>query len=244
MLMTIYKRVFSVLMKKPLKLWGISLLAIVLSSAITALCGVAIPVLGLAVSLLISTSMTIIFLKGYRGEEVEVTQLFACFKDWNTIKRVTLGLGWMLLWIFLWSLIPIVGPIFALIRTYEYRLTPYILVYEPEVPITEAIKISAQKTKGYKLQMWLADFVWGLVFGAAVLVLSLLALIPVLGILFALAMIVLYIAVCALAPLFVGLVQAAFYVEITSEAVGFCSGCGFKLTSEVENCPNCGRAIR
>ena len=92
--------------------------------------------------------------------------------------------------------------------------------------------------------MWLADFVWGLVFGAAVLVLSLLALIPVLGVLFALAMIVLYIAVCALAPLFVGLVQAAFYVEITSEAVGFCSGCGFKLTSEVENCPNCGRAIR
>jgi capsular polysaccharide biosynthesis protein len=53
-----------------------------------------------------------------------------------------------------------------------------------------------------------------------------------------------YIAVCALAPLFVGLVQAAFYVEITSEAVGFCSGCGFKLTSEVETCPNCGRAIR
>ena len=192
MLMTIYKRAFSVLMKKPLKLWGISLLAIVLSSVLSALCGVAIPVLGLAVSLLISTSMTIIFLKGYRGEEVEVTQLFACFKDWNTIKRVTLGLGWMLLWIFLWSLIPIVGPIFALIRTYEYRLTPYILVYEPEVPITEAIKISAQKTKGYKLQMWLADFVWGLVFGAAVLVLSLLALIPVLGILFALAMIVLY----------------------------------------------------
>ena len=120
MLMTIYKRAFSVLMKKPLKLWGISLLAIVLSSVLSALCGVAIPVLGLAVSLLISTSMTIIFLKGYRGEEVEVTQLFACFKDWNTIKRVTLGLGWMLLWIFLWSLIPIVGPIFALIRTYEY----------------------------------------------------------------------------------------------------------------------------
>lgn len=35
MLMTIYKRAFSVLMKKPLKLWGISLLAIVLSGALS-----------------------------------------------------------------------------------------------------------------------------------------------------------------------------------------------------------------
>ena len=243
MIFTIYKRALAVLLKKPFALWGISLLEVLLTAVVTVLFG-AIPGLALGINLLRSTSMTMIFLHGYRGDGVKSVQLFDCFKDGATAKRVLGGMLWMELWTFLWGLIPIVGPIFALIRTYEYRLTPYILVYEPEVPITEAIKISAQKTKGYKLQMWLADFVWGLVFGAAVLVLSLLALIPVLGVLFALAMIVLYIAVCALAPLFVGLVQAAFYVEITSEAVGFCSGCGFKLTSEVENCPNCGRAIR
>lgn len=215
MLMTIYGRAVKVLLKKPFKLWGISLLAIVLSAVLACLCGVAIPVLGLSVSLLISTAMTIIFLRGYRGEEVDKMQLFDCFKDWNTAKRILLGLGWMYLWIILWGLIPIVGPIIALIRVYEYRLTPYILMFEPDVPVTEAIKISSQKTKGYKLQMWLADFLYVLICFVAGLLLSLLAAIPVLGVLFGLALAVLYIAVAVLSPLFVGLVQAAFYEEIT-----------------------------
>ena len=239
----IYKRAFAVLMKKPLKLWGISLLFVLLTSVLGSLCGVAIPALAIAVGMLMGTAMTVIFLKGYRGEEVEVTQLFACFKDWQTIKRVVLGLSWMALWICLWALIPIVGPIFALIRMYEYRLTPYILVFEPNVPITEAIKISAQKTKGYKLQMWLADFVFVLVIFAANIVLAILCLIPLLGILIALAMFLANLVVIALAPLFVGLVQAAFYEEITATAVSYCSGCGFKLTESVANCPNCGKQI-
>ena len=79
MLMTIYGRAFKVLMQKPLKLWGISLLSVVLSAVLSALCGVAIPGLGLAVSLLLGTSMTMIYLKGYRGENVEVND-----KHYNT----------------------------------------------------------------------------------------------------------------------------------------------------------------
>lgn len=244
MMMTIYGRALKVLLKKPFKLWGLSLLAIVLSGVLSALCGFAIPVLGLSVGLLIGTAMTIIYLRGYRGEDVNVLQLFACFKDWATIKRVVLGLGWMGLWIFLWSLIPIAGPIIALIRIYEYRLTPYILVFEPEVPITEAIKVSSQKTMGYKLQMWLADFVYILMFWVACFVLGLFSAIPVLGVLFMLALVVLYIAFIALAPLFAGLVQAAFYEEINSTAISYCSGCGFKLTEKVDTCPNCGRPIQ
>lgn len=243
MLMTIYGRALKVLLKKPFKLWGLSLLAILLAGVLSALCGVAIPVLGLAVGLLIGTAMTIIFLRGYRGEEINTLQLFECFKSWTTIKRVLLGLGWMALWIFLWSLIPIVGPIIALIRAYEYRLTPYILVFEPDVAVTDAIKISAQKTKGYKLQMWLADFVYILLFFAAILVLALLSAIPVLGVLFVLALVILYLAFIFLAPLFAGLVQAAFYEEINGIAIKYCSGCGFKLTSEVLFCPNCGKQI-
>ena len=244
MMMTIYGRALKVLLKKPFKLWGLSLLAILLTSVLGGLCGVAIPVLGIGVGLLISTAMTIVFLRGYRGEDVNVLQLFECFKDWKTIKRVLLGLGWMGLWVFLWSLIPIAGPIIALIRIYEYRLTPYILVLEPEVPITEAIKISSQKTKGYKLQMWLADFVYVLIFWVACFVLGLFSAIPVLGMLFALVLILLYIAFCALAPLFAGLVQAAFYEEINTVAVGYCSGCGYKMTEKVEYCPNCGKAVQ
>lgn len=242
MLKTIYGRAFKVLMQKPLKLWGISLLSGVLSTVLSVLCGVAIPGLGLAVSLLLGTSMTMIYLKGYRGENVETTQLFSCFKDWKTIKRVVLGLAWMNLWIFLWALIPIVGPIFALVRAYEYRLTPYILVTEPDVSITDAIKASSARTQGYKLQMWLADIVYVLLFFVATLLLGLLSAIPILGVLFTVVLVVLSIGYAVLAPLFGGLVQAAFYEEI-SAGNKTCGNCGAKLPSGVAFCPTCGKSV-
>ena len=75
-----------------------------------------------------------------------------------------------------------------------------------------------QLDKGYKLQMWLADFVYVLICIVAALVLSLLSNIPVLGVLFGLALAVFYIAVAVLSPLFAGLVQAAYYEEITGTA--------------------------
>lgn len=217
MFMTIYGRALKVLMRKPFKLWGISLLSTVLSFVLPALCGFAIPVLGIAVVWLMNVSMLMVYLRGYRGEENKAVQIFECFKEWNTIKRVLLGMAWMTLWIFLWCLIPIVGPIFAVIRTYQYRLTPYILVFEPDVSITDAIKVSAERTNGYKLQMWLADFIYALLFAAAFLVLALFSLIPFIGALFGFVLFLLWLAFLALSPLFTGLVQAAFYEEITSK---------------------------
>ena len=197
-----------------------------------------------------------VFLHGYRGEEVQTLQLFDCFKDWATIKRVVLGLGWMLLWIFLWSLIPVVGPIFAMIRAYEYRLTPYILITEPDVPLTEAIKVSKERTNGYKLQMFGADILVFLMLLGAYVVLGILCVIPVIQILAILAIAALAIAVPILLPLFMGLVQAAFYEEISNPTIpmvrvgapqantttyGFCTNCGAPFTSsDSAFCTNCG----
>lgn len=251
MLMTIYRRALAVLLKKPLKLWGLSLLSVLLTSVLSSLCGVAIPGLSLVVVLLLTTSMTMVYLSGYRGEEVHVVQLFSCFKDWQTIKRVSLGLCWMVLWIFLWSLIPVVGGIFALIRSYEYRLTPYILITEPDVSITDAIKISKERTRGYKLQMWLADFLIDVIFAVVVLILSALSAIPVLGVLFILVMVVLVLAYAALRTLFTGLVQAAFYEEISNPSmpVGYqnpgpqvyCPYCGAIQPASAKFCSSCGQ---
>lgn len=256
MIMTIYKRALAVLMKKPIKLWGISLLAGILTPVLTGLCGVAIPGLGLAVSLLLSTSMLMVFLHGYRGEDVKVVQLFDCFKDLATIKRVVLGLAWMYLWIFLWCLIPIVGPIFALIRCYEYRLTPYILITEPDVALTDAIKVSKERTNGYKLKMFGADILYFVIIWVAFFVLGLLCAIPVLGVLIALITFVGVIAVAVLSPLFMGLVQAAFYEEITNPTIpcvvygaaapaapgAFCPNCGTPYASEdAQFCTGCGQ---
>ena len=216
MFLTIYKRAMAVLMRKPLKLWGISLLSTLLIPLLTGLCGVAIPGIGIAISLLMTTSMTMVYLAGYRGKAVHTTQIFSCFKDWQTIKRVTFGMAWMALWIVLWSLIPIVGPFIALKRIYEYRLTPYILITEPDVALTDAYKESAKRTKGYKLQMWLSDFVIDVLYWIVIAIIGALAAIPYIGFLFGLVLFVLGVLYAALRPLFSGLVQAAFYEEITN----------------------------
>lgn len=215
MLGQIYSRVLKVLMQKPLKLWGISWLSIFLTGVLSSLCGVAIPVLGISVGVLISVATALIYLRGLRGEEIAVLQLFELFKNRETIKRVLLGMGWMTLWIVLWALIPIVGPIFALIRVYEYRLVPYILVFNPEVPVTEALKVSKEKTMGYKLYMWLADFVYIIVVIVAMILLVIFAAIPVIGFIFILAFLILYFAFILALPILPGLIQAAVYDELT-----------------------------
>ena len=133
MIKKIYGRALTVLGRKPLKLWGLSLLSAFLILVAECAFGL-IPIVGLAVGFLLEVGLTMVFLRGYLGEELHTVQLFDCFKDWKTIKRVLCGMGYMYLWIFLWSLIPVVGFVFAIIRAYEYRLTPYILMMEPDVP--------------------------------------------------------------------------------------------------------------
>ena len=234
---TIYSRAFAVLRKKPFLLWGISLLAMLLSALSVPLLGV-IPAASIAVSMLLQTAMTLIYLRGYRGEEIAVTQLFDTFKDWKTVKRVLCGMGWASLWIFLWSLIPVAGIVFGIIRTYEYRLTPYILMHEPDVPITEAIKVSREKTRGYKARMFGADALYVVVIAAAEILLALLATIPYIGVLFGILSVVFTIAASLFGPLFLGQVQAAFYEEITHRRV--CPRCGVELSPDARFCYNCG----
>ncbi len=259
MLKLIYGRALKVLREKPLKLWGISLLCTLLTALAVPLCG-AVPVLALAVELLLMTAMTMIYLQGYRGEEFRTTDLFACFRGWKTVGRVLGGMGWMLLWILIWGLIPIVGIVFAIIRTYEYRLTPYILLTEPEVPVTDAIKISRERTAGYKGKMFLADFLAVLLPFVAYLLLFVLASVQNLGVLKNLAAFVLTVGTLALLPLFLGIVQAAFYEEIreptivaepepAAEAavpageVHYCANCGAPVVPGAAFCTNCGNKL-
>ncbi len=269
MIKTIYGRALTVLGRKPMKLWGLSLLSFFLILLAETAFGL-IPVAGLAVGFLLEVGMTMIYLHGYLGEDVHTVQLFDCFRDWKTIKRVLCGMGYMYLWVFLWSLIPVVGIVFAIIRAYEYRLTPYILMMEPDVPITEAYKVSRQRTEGYKAKMFWADLLWILIVWAAVLILALLAQIRYVGFIFYIALALIYIAVCLFGNLFTGLVGAAFYVEIqrasgegpqfddsmnnpapkaapapvfqaaAEEGIKFCPSCGARNLASGKFCTGCG----
>lgn len=265
MIKTIYGRALSVISRKPMKLWGLSLLSVVLIALAGVLFGI-IPGVNIALVWLLTVSMTMVYLHGYLGEEVHTVNLFECFRDWPTIKRVLLGMGYKYLWIVLWALIPIVGIVFAIIRSYEYALTAYILVNEPEVPITEAIEVSKQRTDGFKAKMFWADILWVLLVWVAMLVLALLGSIPYVGVLFIIVMVVMLIAVAIFSELFKGLVHAAFYVEIQrqtgegpqfddsmnvlpertkhasapAEQVKFCPECGSRNAADSKFCVNCG----
>lgn len=209
----IYKKTFSVLMKRPFRLWGLSLLAMVLVW-LTGIGFLAIPAVPFCAALLLSASMSMVFLNSYRtGLEPKTAYLFASFKK-DRILRVLGGMAWMELWIFLWSLIPIVGLVFGIIRTYEYRFVPYILMTRDDVKPTDAIKISKQETMGYKGKMFGADLLLTAVYFGVFLIFTLLQQIPYLGALFRVLWFLFAIAFALLAPLFSGIMQSAFYVEI------------------------------
>ena len=82
-------------------------------------------------------------------------------------------------------------------------------------------------------------------------ILTALAMIPIIGIVFALATL----ALAALAPLFTGLIQAAFYEEIKNPTIpvttgaaapavaAFCPNCGSAMDAGAKFCPRCGQQI-
>ena len=215
MVTSIYKKAFAVLRQKPVTLWGISLLCGLLE--LLAFIGFgAVPVGAFIVAWALEAGMAMIYLNSYRtGLKPKSTYLFAAFKK-DRFWRVVGGLAWMELWIFLWALIPIVGIVFAVIRAYEYRFTPYILMTRDDVKATDAIKLSKQETMGYKGKMFWADMLIVLLYLPAALVLLIFSLIPFIGVLFRVVNTLLSIAFSLFAPLFLGIVQAAFYVETKS----------------------------
>lgn len=243
MVMSLYKKAFDSLKKTPFRLLGIVWLGALLDTLGTLLFGV-IPGVGLALSALLGVALTNVYLRANRGQEICTKNLFACFENWQTAKRVLLGMGWMWLWILIWALIPIVGIVFAVIRAYEYRLTPYILFNEPDVKPTEAIKLSKERTKGFKGTMFWADILPSLLLFGVNLVLGLLAAIPFIGGLFGLVSFVVTIAAVLFFSVFIGLVRASFYDHINEQREKqtgkFCGSCGAQNPREAGYCSSCG----
>jgi hypothetical protein len=104
--------------------------------------------------------------------------------------------------------------VFGVMRAYEYRFTPYILMTRPDVSATDAIRVSKEETMGRKTQMFWADMLVAIVFWAACFILWLLARLPFVGVLFWVLLFALEIFAVLFATLFYGVLHAAFYVEI------------------------------
>ena len=122
------------LMKKPVQLWGLSLLGVILQSLSNLLCAVP-PILGMGVSSTLSAGMENVFLDAYHQKEINSKQIFSGFSSGKSFLRIAGGMLWRMLWLFLWALfalIPIVGwviaPIMLVIKGISYSFTPYLLL--------------------------------------------------------------------------------------------------------------------
>lgn len=220
MVMKIYTQAFKELMKKPFRLWGITLLSGLLGWLAYFLGG-SVLLIGACVTILLQAALANIYLKSYiGGEQIHVVDLFETFRDWKTAKRVLCAITWGNLWKFLWFLIPIVGPIFAIIKGYEYSLIPYLVMDNPELKNTEYKEESTKMTNGYKGKMFLADILVYVAYFVIVLVLSLLARIPYVGVVFGVINVLFMICFFLLVPLFINIVHASFYQEIKNAPQG------------------------
>lgn len=202
-----YKTAIAALKKKPIRLWGLSLLCILLSFITSVLAG-AVPIISLPIVFTLSAGLSLLFLNGIRGFEAKTEDLFAGFKDF---KRVACGMGWMALWIFIWALIPIVGIIFAIIKSYEYRFTPYILMTRDDVSALDAIKVSKKMTYGIKGKMFWSEAFVEIAYVVVMIVLSVFASIPYIGVLFGVVEFIVVLLCCAFLPIFLGLIGADYY---------------------------------
>lgn len=201
-----YKRALDVLMKKPILLWGLSLLLSLVTAIGTAITA-PLPVLSIAVGFLFTCGSVKLYMDGLKGNPVNSKQLFFAFnKDW---LKTCAAIGWQALWTLIWGFVPVYG----IVKMYSYRFVPYIIVTHPELSPFDALKLSMRMTEGKKGQMFLADLVFAVAPSIAGSILGALATVNYIGWIFALASLALALAVALFGGIFVGLYQASFFNE-------------------------------
>ena len=207
----VYSKAFKLLFEKPIRLWGLSLLYVLLVF-LTAVSTALLPILYVAIALVLELGMASIFLNGYRRKDISATQLFEGFN--KKFFRNAGGMGWMYLWVIIWGLIPLAGFVMAIIKSLAYGFVPYIMLTEPDISATDALKKSMMQTNGYKGKMFLANFLIGLCTIVLVIILIFIARIPYIGILIA---IIGFLIMFALLPLLFGILSAAYYDKVLAD---------------------------
>ena len=123
-------------------------------------------------------------------------------------------MGWKSLWVLIWALIPVAGIFIAIVKFYSYRFVPYIMLANPDITATEALKKSMAQTKGHRGKMFVADLLIVLAVIVSAVIFYFAARIPVVGI----ALFIIYnLIIIAFVPLIEGTLGAVFYDKITKE---------------------------
>ena len=91
--------------------------------------------------------LTIVFLKNFRGGEVQFVNIFDAYRNIELFGRVLLTLLLRGVYILLWLLLLIVPGI---IKSISYTMTEFVLNDDPEMKYDAAITRSSELMKGHK----------------------------------------------------------------------------------------------
>ena len=94
-----YKEAFKVIAKKPLRLWGLSLLSTLVCVLGIALSFPVLTIVGISFAAVVAAGMSKVYLDALDGKEVNSDQLFAGFRRFWTVLG---GLAWEVLWEMIW----------------------------------------------------------------------------------------------------------------------------------------------
>lgn len=118
----------------------------------TIMIGLFLLILSITVGYALEVGRARFFLRGFK-EDVNVGNLFSTFNSheyFGIFKTQFLRNFYNLLWALL-LIIP------GIIKSYEYRMVPYILSEEPNLPSNEVITKSRNMTEGHKMDMFVLD---------------------------------------------------------------------------------------
>jgi len=200
-------KTFGFVFKKPILLWGLSILCGLMS--MLAIIFSIFPLIWMPILLVLQLGMVNIFLCGYRGQNISATQLFEGFTKGKFLRNAG-GMGWRALWMLIWGWVPFVN----IYKYYSYRFVPYIMLADPDIPATEALKKSMRQTNGYKGKMFGTDLLLGVCVAVATIIFIFIMRIPYIGILL---FVIYYLFLVLFLPLIMGILDAVYYDKISKE---------------------------
>lgn len=127
-------------------------ISIVFSLLIAALGGASYGIAAVILSGPLTIAMNWGMLALWRAQE---TGLNDCFSHgFDNVGRKIGGYLWMMLWLAVWSLL-FVFP--AIVKSYSYAMTPYILADMPDINAKDALRLSMRMMNGHKLDLFVMD---------------------------------------------------------------------------------------
>lgn len=121
MFLKAYQRAASILAKRPIKLWGISLLSGIVCFFACLLTLPALSIVGTGFSMVVTAGMAKVYLDALDNKEINSDQLFAGFRRVWTVLG---GIAWKGLWIFIWNVgaAAVAAAVFGLFYVLGYGL--------------------------------------------------------------------------------------------------------------------------